>query len=110
MSFTAKNVSDATKAILKNTTYQTNIYMWLNLALNMFPSLRDDAMLDSNGNRVTLPAVTGDADIIPLDAKFLAPFADYCIGRGFQEDGNDAKQQARGESHVKMFFELVKTL
>jgi hypothetical protein len=110
MSFTAKNVSDATKAILKNTTYQTNIFVWLNMALNMFPSLREDAMFDANGDRVTIPTITADADIIPLDAKFLAPFADYCIGRGFQEDGNDAKQQERGLSHMKTFFELVKTL
>ena len=110
MSFTVKDVSDATKAILKNTTYQTNIYLWLNVALKMFPTLRNDAMYDEDGNKVTLATITGDSDVIPLDAKFVSAFADYCIGRGFQEDGNDAKQQARGESHLKLFFELVKTI
>jgi hypothetical protein len=110
MSFTAKKVSDATKAILKNTTYQTNIYLWLNVALGMFPTLRNDAMYDDEGNKVTLVDITSDADVIPLDAKFVSVFADYCIGRGFQEDGNDAKQQARGESHLKLFFDMAKTI
>lgn len=110
MSFTAKDVSDGVKCILTNTTYQTNIYTWLNVALKMFPSLREDAMLDDTGERVTLPTVTGDNDVIPLDGKFLSCFIDYCIGRGFQENGEDSKHQARGSEHLKAFFDIVKAV